>query len=158
MASDLDLPLEGVTETGYSTGLSVADLGLAGINADEAQLEPLQKSSTVQRSKAHTLSAAPIRRERRSWLPWSKEHVYYQVSKPVAQVLVTSALVFPRVGNVGGLAGVAQTQIYHFDRAAHAEFPSDYEYLDPVPTLISNAEIEDLQKLLAIPYMGDRRR
>jgi hypothetical protein len=37
-------------------------------------------------------------------------------------------------------------------------FGDDYEYLDPVPTLISNAEVEDLKALLAIPYMGDRRR
>lgn len=156
MANDeLDLRLEGIRETGYFTGLSVPDLELAGINVEEAQLEPLQRSSTLQLSKTRTLSATP-KHERRSWLPWSKEDVYYRVSKPVARVLVTSTLVFQRLGNVGVIAGVAQTQIYHFDRADRAEFPSDHEYLDPVPTLISNAEIEDLQKLLAIPYMGDR--
>ncbi len=57
-----------------------------------------------------------------------------------------------------GVHRVVVTQITTVRYDAQQWYGDDHEYLDPVPTLISNADVEDLKALLAIPYMGDRRR
>jgi hypothetical protein len=52
---------------------------------------------------------------------------------------------------------VVETQVTTVRYEFEQWFGDDHEYLDPVPALISSADIEDLKALLEIPYVGDQR-
>lgn len=85
-------------------------------------------------------------------------------ANPFANTIAAAAIALgaggPLTGSqrIYGVHRVVLTQTTTVRYEVQQWFGDDHEYLDPVPTLISNAEVEDLQALLAIPYMGDGRR
>lgn len=94
----------------------------------------------------------------------SATHIFGLAANPFANTLASAAIA---LGSGGALTGSQHLYEVHrlvFTRTTTVRYQvqqwygDDHEYLDPVPTLISSAEVEDLRALLAIPYMADRRR
>jgi hypothetical protein len=94
----------------------------------------------------------------------SATHIFGLAANPFANTLASAAIA---LGSGGALTGsqhlyevhrvvITQTTTVRYE--VQQWYGDDHEYLDPVPTLISNADVEDLKALLAIPYLGDRRR
>lgn len=85
-------------------------------------------------------------------------------ANPFVNSLAAAAIALAPAGAYTGARPIYE---YHRVVSSHVgtfrkEFERWYgdadEYLDPVPALISNADVEDLKALLAIPYTGDQRR
>lgn len=85
-------------------------------------------------------------------------------ANPFANTIAAAAIALAPGGaltgsqRIYGVHRVVITQMTTVRYDAQQWYGNDHEYLDPMPTLISNADVEDLKALLAIPYMGDRRR
>ena len=147
-ADAMNFQPEGIRAIEFSFSGGLDDVCLAGF-ANEAQIEPLIKSSSLLRRG--DLSAKRIdTKVPRFRPPWKKATALYQISPLVTVVLATGAFVFPRIAAPTEPRGVAQTPIYHFHPAPQ------HEATAPTDDIVTAQQIRALDELLALPTGPDQ--
>lgn len=141
-APTLDFQTEGLRAIDFSFSDAIADVRISGFNIDEAQIEPLLRSSAL--LGMEKVPAKRVESKARLRLPWKKAPTLYQITPLVTVALATTALVFPRLASGTPTSGVTQTPIYQFQPAAHDEGGI-------ADDTVTAAQIQALNELLAIP-------
>ncbi len=141
-AATLDFQTEGLRAMDFSLSATIAGVRISGFNIDEAQIEPLLRSSAL--LDTGTMPAKRVKNRRRLRLPWKRASALYQVTPLVTVALATTALVFPRLASSAPISGVTRTPIYHFQPAA-------YDEGGIADDTVTAAQIQALNELLALP-------
>jgi hypothetical protein len=138
-----DFEREGIRGIEWSFADSITDVQIAGVNAGEAQIEPLMRSSRLLGIREPSVKQLDDSK-RHLRLPWKKKGpALYQI--PFAVALATTAFAFPKAAaGSTPAASVTQTPIYHFQPAEHDE-------RGIADDTVTAAQIRALDELLALP-------